>query len=228
MSTTFLSHASGTGNQPLQDGPSRSPAAAAKVPHTSDLPASGPDTAQPMSLRAFGQALHTLRKRPSWVAAGLLLGLLTGIYLARQQPVLYQATARILISGSASSRLRFNSHTRSTSAPVQVADQAVRIKDDAVLNQVIADLDLMNEQTDSRGTGTAGLRAQASPLARATLLRQLRGAIFVDIVPDTRIVAITFTGLDPRFTALFVNKLVADFSHNLYPPHIADAERATQ
>ncbi len=170
------------------------------------------------SVPAVVQVWRTLRKRPFWLLGGFLLGLLTGIVLARRQPVLYRATARILISGAAGSRLRFNTHTLNTASAVQVADQALRIKDDTVLNQLIADLDLMN---DDHG-------AHASPTARAALLRQLRAGIQVRIVPQTRIVSISFVSGDPRFTAQLVNKLVDDFTQRLYQEHFEAAERAMQ
>ena len=220
MSTTFLSQKSGTGPRPMQDGPYQSQqSTTATLPRPPQI--SPFDSPQSPTPPAWLQAWRTLRKRPRWVVAGVLLGFLTGLTLARQQPVLYQATARILISGTASSRLRFNSRLRSSSAPVQVADQAVRIKDDAVLNQLIDDLDLLN---DSHGSHSA----QAAPTARASLLRQLRATIFVRIVPNTRVVSITFTGADPRFTAQLVNKLVDDFSQRVYQEHFESAERATQ
>ena len=210
MSTTLLSHARDTGTQPMQEERlDQSPFGA---------PPGSPSETHGDWLAALGRASRILRKRPLWVLLGLLLGLLTGVVLVRREPVLYQATARILVSGSASSRLRFRSNPLHRTAEVQVADQVIRIKDDAVLNQLIGDLDLMN---DSRGV-------HAPPAARAALLRQLRAAIAVHIVPDTRIVTISFSSVDPRFAARLVNTLVTDFSQRLYEEHFNSAQRAMQ
>ena len=247
MSTTLLSQPRDTGPPPVEEGrtPLRQGAERRRTgtetagsrtvgrrgntrhAHGSQAPGSEKTGHQPAGELAEPEApffsatlvvLRTLRKRPWWLLVGLLLGLTTELILARNEPVIYRATARVLISGSASSRLKFNANYVNTAASVQVADQAIRIKDDDVLNQLITDLNLLN--------GRDGMQAGAG--ARAALLRQLRASIAVQIVPDTRLVTISFAGLNARFTALLLNKLVDDFSQRLYQEHYESAQRAMQ
>ena len=161
--------------------------------------------------------VRTLRKRPLWILAGLLLGLLVGLLVAAKEPTLYRATARVLIANSKANRLRFNARTLAAGS-TQLADEAVRIKSDPNLNQLIDDLDLMN--------GRAG--TLAGPAVRAALLRRLRSSIAVTIVPDTSILSITFVGPDSRFSARLVNQLVKDYIDHSFQEHFDTAQRRAQ
>ncbi len=198
-------------------GASRGEGIGPMLPSGSDPPFAGEAPPASSDLLTIVKILSTIAKRPLWAVAGALAGLLTGLLMTAHEPPLYPATASVLIANAATNRLRFNARTLAADS-TQLADEAVRIKSDANLNQLIDDLDLLD--------GRSG--THAGPSVRAALLRRLRASITVTVVPKTNILSIQYAGPDPHFSAHLVNQLVKDFIDRGYQEHFEAALRHAQ
>ncbi len=164
------------------------------------------------------QVVRTIRKRPIWPIAGTFLGVVVGLVLMQQNPELYEATTRVLITNSAASKLGFNPKSHARSSAVRLNDEALRLRDDDVLNLLIRDLNLLSP----------GLDPASAALRRSQLLRQLHNSIMVRVVPETSILSISFASLSPSLSARVVNKLVQEFTQLSYQTRFEDAQRAAQ
>ena len=168
------------------------------------------------------QAWGTVRKRPWWPIAGTLLGLFAGLFSAHREVNVYQASARIIISRATVGKLRLTS-TDEVGAPAAIGNQMLEMKSDAVLNQVIRDLNLVN---DPAVPVTRNADHGDSSYRRAWL-RELKLGVSVRLIPTTSIVVVSFSSRDPRFSASVVNTLVNDVIRQSYEQSFERSRRAS-
>ena len=167
-------------------------------------------------------AWTTICKRPLWPILFTFFGLLGAFYLLTHPTRIFQSTGRIIVTGGNPTRFHlFEANNRGR--PSVAADQAYRIKSDAVLNRVIRDLDLMNT-----GDAPHGGSPQDVSALHSRLLRQLKTAISVHIELHSNIITISYSSLDPAFSATLVNKVIDDFIQNSYEERFTTAARTSQ
>src|ERR1700680_3457458 len=163
-----------------------------------------------------------LKKRRWSVIAtlGIILAL-TIIFTLKTTP-LYQATSKVAIFPETPNVLGFKdggNNSPDYDYESTLETQAAILRSDALAMKVIETirLDQNPEFTHSATRPRTGNSLQVSsmqpdPAIAAGLLRGLRGGLSVQLVPNSRLVQISFTHPDPRLAAEIVNALVRTFT----------------
>ena len=166
---------------------------------------------------------QTIWKRRLWPLAGILLGLFYGLWFAHQQHNIYRATGRIIITRSVDPKVKFGGQTRRTGT-LRFGNELVRLRDDAVLNQVIRDLDLLNDPEYDRARKLHPDRASL----RQALIAQIRSGLFIGSEPENSVVDISYSSSDPEYAAQIVNAIIHAFIQSTYQENIDRTTRAIQ
>src|ERR1700761_5768913 len=184
-------------------------------PEVSPLPADANPTAGAGNNPAdvtLSEALLTVRKRKSLIAAIALLGVGYGFYKGTTQPRLYEATGTIEIRTGSSNQFRVNgggANYGSISSSLQT--QVSIIKSATVLLTVARDLDLPNNAAFT-GYNGPNLHLSLDDLnVRQGTLNAMNADIGVNVVPKTDLVQISCHTLDPKLSSDIVNRLIHEF-----------------
>jgi capsular exopolysaccharide synthesis family protein len=165
---------------------------------------------------------RTLKKRRWTVVAtlGIILAL-TVIFTLKTTP-LYQATSKVAIFPETPNVLGFKDAGNSSpdfDYESTLETQAAILRSDALAMKVIEDirLDQNPEFTQSAirqrdGDSLQVSSMQPDPAIAAGLLGRFRGGLSVQLVPNSRLVQISFTHPDPRLATEIVNALVRTFT----------------
>jgi capsular exopolysaccharide synthesis family protein len=162
---------------------------------------------------ALADAWVTLRKR-KWIILGLALaGMLYGIYKARTQPRLFQATGTIEIRSGSTNEFKLGPTGNGSGGFTQIPTQVAILKNNSLLLDVARDLDLANNPNFG-GHGKSGpQRNLDDPAVRQSVLDEMQGILSIDPLTKTDLIHITCSTLDARLSADIVNRLVAEYIH---------------
>src|ERR1700730_7958408 len=179
---------------------------------------------QPFLAEEESPLLHywrTLKKRRWTVVATVgIIFALTVIFTLKTTP-LYQATSKIAIFPETPNVLGFKD--AGSSSPdfdyeSTLETQAAILRSDALAMKVIEDMHLDQNgkftQTAPRQRNGDSLQAssmQPDPAIAAGMLGRFRGGLSVQLIPNSRLVQISFTHPDPRLATEIANALVRTF-----------------
>ena len=165
---------------------------------------------------------RTLKKRRWTIAATLaIIFTLTVIFTLKTIP-LYQATSKVAIFPETPNVLGFKD--AGSSSPdfdyeSTLETQAAILRSDALAMKVIEAMRLdqnpnFTQSTTLQRTGNSVQLSsmQPDPAVTAGLLGRFRGGLSVQLVPNSRLVQISFTHSDPRLATEIVNALVRTFT----------------
>ena len=161
------------------------------------------------------------KRRWSVVATLAIILALTIIFTLKTTP-LYQATSKVAIFPETPNVLGFKDGGNSSSDydyESTLETQAAILRSDALAMKVIEGMRL--DQNPKFTGGTTRQRTgetlpvssmQPDPAVAAGLLGRFRGGLSVQLIPDSRLVQISFTHPDPRLATEIANALVRTFT----------------
>ena len=163
---------------------------------------------------------RVLRKRRWAVVATAAIVFALAVIATLETTRLYQATSKIAIFPETSNVLGFKNGEDSSQDyqyDVTLETQAAILRSDALAMKVIETMHLDQNQSFAGATGpraensvlVSGMRPD--PAKAAGLLGAFRGGLNVQIIPNSRLVQISYTHPDPRLAAEIVNTLVKTF-----------------
>src|ERR1700730_17131413 len=178
---------------------------------------------QPFLAEEESPLLHywrTLKKRRWTVVATLgIIFALTVIFTLKTTP-LYQATSKVAIFAETPNVLGFKDAGNSTpdfDYESTLETQAAILRSDSLAMKVIEAIRLDQNPKFTQGataqrTGNSLLSSmQPDPAITAGLLGRFRGGLSVQLVPNSRLVQISYTHPDPRLATEIANALVRTF-----------------
>lgn len=163
---------------------------------------------------------RVLRKRRWAVLATAAIVFALSVIATLETTRLYQATSKIAIFPETSNVLGFKNGEDSSpdfQYDVALETQAAILRSDALAMKVIETMRLDQNPSFAGGTGP---RAESSvqvssmrpdPAKAAGLLGAFHGGLNVQIIPNSRLVQISYTHPDPRLAAEIVNTLAKTF-----------------
>jgi capsular exopolysaccharide synthesis family protein len=177
---------------------------------------------------ALADAWVTLRKR-KWIILGLALaGMAYGLYKARTQPRLFQATGTIEIRSGSTNEFKITGTGTGSSGFSQIPTQVAILKSDSLLLSVARNLNLANN-SNFGGNGAAGpQRSIDDPVVRQSVLGEMQGILTVDTVSKTDLIHITCSTLDAHLSAEIVNGLVAEYIRYSFVSRQEATQRVTE
>jgi succinoglycan biosynthesis transport protein ExoP len=178
--------------------------------------------------------LLILRKH-QWLILTFLLTVVTLVSIAtfKMKPV-YEATARIEIDRDLPSMLPFqNVNADSAYEDLQnyIETQSKVLQSDTLAMETIRKENLMN---DPAFGGTAGgheqlpvLSTTSTPITRPGILGAFQSALSVKLVPNTRLLDVTFEATDPQVAARVLNAHLEEFKAQNFKSHLNSSEEAS-
>src|ERR1700681_4529862 len=162
---------------------------------------------------------RVLRKRRWAVVATAAIVFALAVIATLETTRLYQATSKIAIFPETSNVLGFKNADSSPDYEYDVAleTQAAILRSDALAMKVIETMHLDQNPsfagaTPPRAEGSVLVSSmQPDPAKAAGLLGAFRGGLNVQIIPNSRLVQISYTHPDPRLAAEIVNTLAKTF-----------------
>jgi polysaccharide biosynthesis transport protein len=178
--------------------------------------------------------LLVLRKH-QWLILTFLVTVVTLVSIAtfKMKPV-YEATARIEIDRDASSVLPFQA--TSTDAAYEdlqdyIETQSKVLQSDTLAMETIKRENLIN---DPAFGGVPGgheqlpvLSATAAPIVKPAILSEFEGSLSVKLVPNTRLLDVTFEATDPQVAARVLNAHITEFKLQNFNSHLASSGEAS-
>ena len=161
-----------------------------------------------------------LRKRRWAVVATLAIVFALSVFATLKTTRLYQATSKVAIFPENPNVLGFKDGENSSpdfDYEVTLETQAAILRSDALAMKVI---EAMHLDQDPKFTGATRPQAEDSirvssmqpdPAKAAGLLGAFRGGLSVQLIPNSRLVQISYTHPDPRLATEIVNALVRTF-----------------
>jgi len=162
---------------------------------------------------------RVLRKRRWAVVATAAIVFALAVIATLETTRLYQATSKIAIFPETSNVLGFKNADSSPDYEYDVAleTQAAILRSDALAMKVIETMHLdqnpsFADATGRRAEGSIRVSSmQPDPAKAAGLVGAFRGGLNVQIIPNSRLVQISYTHPDPRLAAEIVNTLAKTF-----------------
>ena len=190
------------------------------------LPVKGPHSVYPYLGQQQNPILHywqILRKRKWGVLAAFSVVFALSVIATLNATRLYQATSKVAIFPENPNVLGFKDGENSTpdfDYEATMETQAAILRSDALAMKVI---EAMHLDQDPAFTGETRPQAQAKdsirvlsmqpdPARAAGLLGTFRGGLSVQLIPNSRLVQISYTHPDPRLATEIVNALVRAFT----------------
>jgi capsular exopolysaccharide synthesis family protein len=161
-----------------------------------------------------------LRKRRWAVAATLAIVFALSVFATLKTTRLYQATSKVAIFPETPNVLGFKGGEESSpdyQYDVTLETQAAILRSDALAMKVIEAMHLDQSPEFAGATrpqAEDSIRVssmQPDPAKAAALLGAFRGGLSVQIIPNTRLVQISYTHPDPRLATEIANALVRTF-----------------
>ena len=178
--------------------------------------------------------LLVLRKH-KWLILTFLVTVVTLVSIAtfKMKPV-YEATARIEIDRDAPSVLPFQAmNTDAAYDDLQnyIETQSKVLQSDTLAMETIKKENLINNPAFG---GVAGGREQlpvlsttAAPITRPDVLSEFEGSLSVKLVPNTRLLDVTFEATDPQLAARVLNSHLNEFKLLNFNSHLSSSEEAS-
>jgi capsular exopolysaccharide synthesis family protein len=181
------------------------------------LPVKGPQSVYPHFAQPQNSILHywqILRKRKWAVLATFAIVFALSVIKTLRETRLYQATSKVAIFAENPNVLGFKdveNYSPDFDYEATMETQAAILRSDVLAIKVIKAMRL-----DQNPTFTGAARPQEDPMRpdparEAGLLGAFRGGLSVQIIPNSRLVQISYTHPDPRLAEAIVNKLVDTF-----------------
>ena len=178
--------------------------------------------------------LLVLRKH-QWLILTFLVTVVTLVSIAtfKMKPV-YEATARIEIDRDAPSVLPFqamNSDAAFEDMQNYIETQSKVLQSDTLAMETIKKLNLIN---DPAFGGVPGghealpvLSPTGEPITRPGILSAFEGSLSVKLVPNTRLLDVTFEATDPRLAARVLNKHLEEFQAQNFSNRLSSSTNAS-
>ncbi len=178
--------------------------------------------------------LLVLRKH-KWLILTFLVTVVTLVSIAtfKMKPV-YQATARIEIDRDAPSVLPFqamNSEAAYDDLQNYIETQSKVLQSDTLAMETIKKENLIN---DPAFGGVPGgheqlpvLSTTAAPITRPGILSDFEDSLSVKLVPNTRLLDVTFEATDPQVAARVLNAHLVAFKDQNFKSHLSSSEEAS-
>jgi len=205
-------------------------------PNNTQTPPSGgvPEMNQPgfsstVTDTTLSEALITLRKRRWIVIAGVLIGLLYGIYKAESQPKLYEASGRIQVRSGSSNEYRVNAvQGYGADSASKLLTEIEILKSDSLMLTVAREMDLSNDKDYLDSKVPLPHTSLDDPAVRQSIVHRLRSNLHIMLVPKTDIIQISYSSLNPKVSADIVNKVIATYIHRSYETRFESTQRVSQ
>ena len=162
--------------------------------------------------------LLVLRKH-KWLILTFLVTVVTLVSIAtfKMKPV-FEATARIEIDRDSSSVLPFqaiNSDAAFDDLQNYIETQSKVLQSDTLAMETIKKLDLINDPAFDAEPGKHQvlpvLSPTSEPITRPGILSEFEGSLSVKLVPNTRLLDVTFEATDPKLAARVLNAHLNEF-----------------
>ena len=145
--------------------------------------------------------------RQWWILliVGVLLGLLTGAFIASRRPALYVATGSVTIAGGGERQFKVSGRPSQGSREFELRQQALYdFKSVPLLTRVAQHLGMLPAQGNFIG------EEEALPANQRVAVGRLRSGLTIAANPDSEVITISFISRDPDFSAAAVNRLILD------------------
>jgi polysaccharide biosynthesis transport protein len=182
------------------------------------LPVKTPQSVYPHFAQPQNSILHywqILRKRKWAVLATFVIVFALSVIRTLKETPLYQATSKIAIFPENPNVLGFkdvDNNLPDFDYEATLETQVAILRSDALALKVIKGMHLDQDPTFTRATRPqAEDPMQPDPAREAGLLGAFRGGLGVQMIPNTRLVQVSYTHSNPRLAEAIVNKLVETF-----------------
>jgi succinoglycan biosynthesis transport protein ExoP len=178
--------------------------------------------------------LRLLRKH-QWLILTFLVTVVTLVSIAtfKMKPV-YEATARLEIDRDAASILPFqnmNSDSAMDDLQNYIETQSKVLQSDTLAMETIRKLNLINDPAFGAEPGgheqLPVLSTTSEPITRPGVLSEFEGSLSVKLVPNTRLVDVTFEATDPKLAARVLNAHLEEFKTQNFKSHLTTSEEAS-
>ena len=177
--------------------------------------------------------LLVLRKH-QWLILTFLLSVVTLVSIAtfKMKPV-YEATARIEIDHDTSTVLPFqnvNANSEYEEMQSYIETQSKVLQSDTLALDTIRKTNLMN---DPAFGGVPGgheqlpiLSTTSAPITRPAILEAFKSSLSVKLVPNTRLLDVTFESTDPQLAARVLNSHLENYKLQNFNSHLSSSTEA--
>jgi succinoglycan biosynthesis transport protein ExoP len=179
--------------------------------------------------------LLILRKH-QWLILTFLVTVVTLVSIAtfKMKPV-YEATARIEIDRDVPSMLPFqnvNSDSFYEDLQNYIETQSKVLQSDTLAMETIKKTNLMNEPAFGGAPGgheqLPVLSTTSTPIERPGILAAFKGALSVKLVPNTRLLDVTFESTDKQLAARVLNSHLEEFKAMNFRGHLSTSNYASE
>ncbi|MFZ0339289.1 MAG: GumC family protein, partial [Terracidiphilus sp.] len=174
------------------------------------LPVENPTSIISIGERSLMDVWRVLVKQRLIVVAVTLLSVAAAAWHAFRTPPVYQTSSRIEIKSNSGGNGP-ESFWAAEDPTTELQTEVEVIKSDTVLFQAAQSINLIRLVRQN----SAGQAASSAPITsqeRGEMVGIMKGGLSVTIVPDTRILEISYSGNDPKLAAEIVNGLVDTYS----------------
>lgn len=177
----------------------------------------------------LSEALITVRKHRRIFIACILLGLLYGIYKAKSQPKLYEASGRIQVRSGSANEYRVSNVPGygSDQSSTKLLSEIEIIKSDTLMLAVAREMDLNNRQDFLESKKPVPHTSLDDGEVRQETIHRLQSNLSVSLVPKTDIIQISYLSLDSKLSAEIVNKVIATYIHHSFETRFASTQRVS-
>lgn len=178
----------------------------------------------------LSEAIITLKKRRRIVIIAVLLGLVYGIYKAKVQPKLYEASGRIQVRSGSSNEYRLSAVQAmgGTDTASKMLTEIEILKSDSLMLTVARDMDLANNPAFLDEEGPHPHRNLDDANVRQATIHILQSNLQVTLVPKTEIISLSYSSLNPKLAADIVNKVISAYIQRSYETRFASTQRVSQ
>ncbi len=179
----------------------------------------------------LSEALLTLRKRRWILVAGVLLGLLLGVYRAVTRAKIYEAAGRIQVRAGASNEYKISSVLSSMNDDTskKMLTEIEILKSDTLLLKVARDLDLANNPDFLLNSKEPQQHVSLdTPTVRQKTLHQLQSNLLVTLIPKTDIIRISYPCSNGKLSADIVNQVISDYVNRSFVTRYESQQRVSK
>ncbi len=178
----------------------------------------------PSQESALGDSLRILQKR-KWYVIGCLVSIFSVVAIASlRMPKIYQAAGRVEIDKPDNSLNFQNNATFNVDVfdPTELDTEIEKLKSDALALQVSQELHLDRGSEPAAPSPSLDLNPdplQSDPSRAAAMVGSFKGNLKIILVPNTRIIEVSYRDQNPQQAAEVVNTLMQTFVENNRQSH---------
>ncbi len=178
----------------------------------------------------LSETILTLKKRRWIIVVAVLLGLAYGIYKAKTQPKLYEASGQIQVRSGSSNEYRLSAvqaiggmdNTSKMLTEIEI------LKSDSLMLTVAREMDLANNPVFLDAQGPVPHRSLEDANVRQAIVHKLQSNLSIVLVPKTEIISIGYSSLNAKLAADIVNKVISAYIQRSYETRFASTQRVSQ